>query len=137
MSKMTLEYTEKHHILEVDGAEYEVPQRTPEITKKLEAHDEKIGERSEYESNIDLLAILFGEENAKKMFPEGDRTNLDKLAKCTKIAMALYMADFNVIQSETLKDALKEIEPALKAVDKVSKMVKSTNTKTFVSKKHK
>lgn len=137
MSKMTLEYTEKHHILEVDGVEYEVPQRTPEIAKKLEAHDEKVGERSEYESNMDLLTILFGGENAKKMFPDGEQTKLDKLAKCTRLATALYLADFNAIQNETLKDALKEIDPALKAVDKVSKMVNNANTKAFVSQKRK
>lgn len=135
--KITLEYKEKHHILEVDGIEYEVPQRTPEIMEMIKVHDEKVGAVSEYESNMELLAILFGEENARQMFPHKEKTNLDKLAKCTKLATALFYADLNAVQNENLKDTLKELDPVLKALDKVSKAGNVAEMKKFVSNKRK
>lgn len=108
MSKMALEYTEKHHILEVDGVEYEVPQRTAALMEKIYEHDKKIGKVSEYESNISLLEILFGERAVKQMFPDENETNLDKLSKCARLAIALFMAEFNAIQTAditTMRDA--------------------------------
>lgn len=137
MNKMTLDYTEKNHILEVNGVEYEVPQRTPDIVDKIKARDEKVGEVSEYESNMELLIILFGKKNAKQMFPDKENTNLDKLAKCVKYATALFYADLTAIQNENLRKALDELNPALKALDKVSKAANTAEMKKFVSTKKK
>ena len=137
MSKMTLEYTEKHHILEVDGVEYEIPQRTAALNKKMEEHDEKMKDRSEFENNFDLLCILFGKTNAKKMFPEGEKCNLDKLAKCVKLAMALYLAEFNEIQQEDMKQTLEKISPLLGTLKDAEKAVNMAQMKNFVAKKKK
>lgn len=137
MSKMTLEYTEKHHVLEVDGVEYEVPCRTAALNKKMEEHDEKMKDRSEFENNFDLLCILFGKTNAKKMFPEGEKCNLDKLAKCVKLAMALYLAEFNEIQQEDMKQTLEKINPLLGTLKDVEKASNMAQMKNFVAKKKK
>lgn len=95
MSKLTLEYKEVHHILEVDKKEYEIPKRTVKIAKALKEHDEKLSRMDEYQSNMEVLYILFGEEKAKEMFPDGEDTNLDKLLKCVKLALAAFYAEFN------------------------------------------
>ena len=127
MSKAILEYTEKHHILEVDGIEYVVPQRTAALEKKIREHDETIADKTEYESNIEMLEILFGAEKVKQMFPEGENTNLDKLALCTRYAIGLFMADFNAIQTENLNRKLDELKPVTAQIDKLSRTVKKTN----------
>lgn len=127
MSKMTLEYTEKHHTLEVDGTEYEIPQRTADLEEKIRKHDEKIRAMSEYEANMSLLEILFGKKNAEKMFPDKRKTNLDKLAKCTKLAVALFMADFNAIQAEDLSKQMDELKPVLGKLDSIAKTIEKTN----------
>ena len=137
MSKMTLEYTEKHHILEVDGVEYEIPQRTAALNKKLEEHDANMKDRNEFENNFDLLCIMFGKTNAKQMFPEGEKCNLDKLAKCVKLAMALYLADFNEIQQEDIRQTLGKINPLLNALKDVEKASNTAQMKNFVAKKKK
>lgn len=137
MSKMTLEYTEKHHVLEVDGVEYEIPQRTSALNKKMEEHDEKMKDRSEYENNFDLLCILFGRTQAKKMFPEGENCNLDKLAKCVKLAMALYLAEYNEIQQDNMKQMLDRLNPALDTLKDVEKASNMVQMKNFVAKKKK
>ena len=126
MAVTKIEFEEKHHIIEVDGVEYEIPQRTPVLEDKIREHDENISKQSEYKSNYSLLEILFGEKAAKQMFPDRDNTNLDKLAKVTKISIALFMAEFNKMQSNALKDSIAEIKPLISAADKVTKL---TNTK--------
>lgn len=113
MQKTKLEYVEKHHILEVDGIEYEIPQRTAKLEAKIREHDEKLGSMTEYEANMSLLEILFGKTNAKKMFPDKENTNLDKLARCVKLAIALYMAEYTAIKEEEMKSKLSAIEPVL------------------------
>ena len=122
MAVTKIEFEEKHHIIEVDGIEYEIPQRTPVLEDKIREHDENISKQSEYKSNYSLLEILFGEKAAKQMFPDRDNTNLDKLAKVTKISIALFMAEFNIMQSNALKDSIAEIKPLLSAADKVTKL---------------
>ena len=110
-NKTVLTFEEKHHILEVDEVEYEIPQRTAELEEKIREHDAKLPELTEYEGNMLLLEILFGKEKAQQMFPDGKNTNLDKLAKVSKVAIALYMAEFQNIKNEKLKEQMKEIQP--------------------------
>ena len=137
MSVTKIECEEKHHKIEVDGIEYEIPQRTPVIEDKIRKHDENIGKVSEYESNYSLLEILFGAESAKQMFPDRKTTNLDKLAKVTRVSISLFMTEFNKLQSNALKDSIDEIKPLLSAADKVEKLTSTKQTKEFVAKKRK
>ena len=137
MSVTKIEFEEKHHKIEVDGIEYEIPQRTPVIEDKIRKHDENIGKVSEYESNYSLLEILFGAESAKQMFPDRNTTNLDKLAKVTRASISLFMAEFNKMQSNALKDSIDGIKPLLSAADKVEKLTSTKQTKEFVAKKRK
>ena len=137
MSVTKIEFEEKHHKIEVDGIEYEIPQRTPVIEDKIRKHDENIGKVSEYESNYSLLEILFGAESAKQMFPDRKTTNLDKLAKVTRVSISLFMTEFNKLQSNALKDSIDEIKPLLSAADKVEKLTSTKQTKEFVAKKRK
>lgn len=109
MSKATLNYTEKHHVLVVDGVEYEIPQRTAELEERLKEHDEKVKDMTEYDGNMEMLGILFGEDNAKQMFPDKKTTNLNKLAECTRMAVAFYLADSILIKDKSLKDKLIEM----------------------------
>ena len=51
-NKTVFEYTERHHILEVDGKEYEIPQRTAELEEKIREHDKKLAGISEYDGNM-------------------------------------------------------------------------------------
>lgn len=129
MQKHEFLYEEKHHVLTVDGKDYAVPQRTAEREKLLREHDEKLGELTEYESNMDLLTILFGAAAAHAMFPEGDKTNLDKLAKCTKYALALYMSEYAKTQAENIAEKFSQVEPMIKQINDASKAVNNLHAK--------
>lgn len=107
MSKIpVVKFEEKHHVLEVDGVRYNIPQRTAALEKLIRERDAKINEMTEYESNMRLLEILFGEDKAKQMFPDGEQTNLDKLEKCTKSAIALYMKEHINLQTKNILSEL-------------------------------
>ena len=128
------EYEQKTHILEVDGKEYKIPGRTAAIEKQLKEHDAKLSEMTEYEANMLTVEILFGKEGANAMFPEGEEgTNLDKLAKVVKYALALYMAEITAIKAENTKEQLKELEPIMKPIRDISNVLKNADTKKFVA----
>ena len=124
MQRNKFEFEEKHHIIEVDGIDYEIPQRTAELEKKIREHDEKTATMSEYEGNMAMLGILFGEDKAKQMFPDGEKTNLDKLAKCVRFSLALFMNEYNKMQDEDLQSKLSELKPVL---DSVTDLTKAAN----------
>lgn len=137
MNKFVLEFEEKHHILEVDGVEYMIPHRTAELEEKIAEHDANVGKFSEYENNMSMLAILFGEEAAKQMFPDGEQTNLDKLSKCAKLAVAAYYATLQSVKDEEVRQSAEELKPILKSLNDVSKNIDKINTANFVRKKGK
>lgn len=135
--KFVLEFEEKHHILEVDGIEYEVPQRTAEIENKIKEHDEALSEHTEYENNMSILEILFGKKAAKTMFPDTKSTNLDKLSKCAKIALAAYYSALNEAKSEELTKSMEKLKPYVNNIDKAMKSINQVNTANFVKNKKK
>lgn len=118
--KKVLEYTENQNIIEVDGIEYKIPLRTAGLEKKLVEREIKITEMTEYESNMMFLEIMFGKD-AYKMFPEGEDTNLDKLAMCVKIVADSYLAQHREIQNESLKQSIESVKPLISTVDKLKK----------------
>ena len=110
--KKTVDYREKHHFLSVDGVDYEIPQRTPKIEEQLKDHDAKLDDMTEYEANMSLLNIFFGDK-AAEMFQADKEINLDKLNMCVQYAKALYFADYYAQKDEEHKEEFKRAEPYL------------------------
>ena len=117
MNKFVLEFEEKHHILEVDGVEYMIPHRTAELEEKIAEHDANVGKFSEYENNMSMLAILFGEKAAKQNLPppeyysvsQNDCDSACGCAECKKFiqkyGVSGLVIDFtNRIAAEITKD---------------------------------
>ena len=139
MNKVVFEYEHSQHILEVDGIGYEIPSRTAALEKELKEHDAKVGAMSEYEGNMALLGILFGKANAKKMFPEGEKTNLDKLARCVDVAISLFMMEYTSIQQESANKKMKQVAPYMNALSDIgelaSELKKNKNLKAIPKRK--
>ena len=130
-----IEFAEKHHAIEVDGIKYEIPQRTALLENKIREHDKNVKNMSEYEGNFSMLKILFGEEATRKMFPEGENTNLDKLALVTNTSIELFMLEYNKQRADSLNKKVEEIKPILSTVDKVSAMTKQSQSKRHIKAK--
>lgn len=129
-NKTVIKYEEKHHVIEVDGIECVIPIRTVPIEEKIKEHDEKIANMTEYEGNINMLEILFGEKITKQIFPDKSTTNLDKLAKVTKTALALYAAEMYSIQSEELNKNIESVKPVFDGVAEMVEVVKQASKTT-------
>ncbi len=119
--KKTVDYREKHHFLSVDGVDYEIPQRTPKIEEQLKDHDAKLDDMTEYEANMSLLNIFFGDK-AAEMFPADKEINLDKLNMCVQYAKALYFADYYEQKDAEHKEELKRAEPILDKANDILKL---------------
>lgn len=142
--KFILEFEEKHHILEVDGKEYEVPQRTAELEDKISEREKTLGEKTEYESNMSLLEILFGKKAAKTMFPSEKTTNLDKLSKCAKMALAAYYTTLENAKEEDREKNMAKVERVLEkakqfvdGAERMDKISNKKNTEKFINSKKK
>ena len=125
MKTVVFEFEQKHHILEVDGVGYEIPHRTAALEKELQEHDKNASSMSEYDGNMALLGILFGKANAKKMFPEAENTNLDKLAKCVKVAISLFMDEYKNIQQEEINQKMEQMAPFMNTLANVENLAKN------------
>lgn len=125
MKTVVFEFEQKQHVLEVDGIGYEIPQRTAALEKELLEHDKRSSNMSEYEANMDLLGILFGNANAKKMFPEAENTNLDKLAKCVNVALSLFMDEYKNIKQAEIDKKLEQMAPFMNTLNSVENLAKN------------
>lgn len=125
MKTTVFEFEQKNRIMEVDGIGYEIPSRTAALEKELAEHDKNSGSMSEYEGNMAILGILFGKANAKKMFPEGDNTNLDKLAKCVKLAVSLFMEEYIALQQEEVQRKMENLTPFMDALSGIENLSKN------------
>ena len=112
------------NIISVDGNEYEVPKRTKAIMERLYDREGRInsGELDEYDGNMLLLRILFGDENAEKINPEGENVDLDRLEKICKKAIQLFYKTKNEINAEEID---RQLEPVNKAFDKLKRAADS------------
>lgn len=130
-----IEFKEKHRAIEVDGIKYEIPQRTALLENQIREHDKNIKNMSEYEGNYSMLVILFGEEKAQQMFPEGENTNLDKLALVANTAIEQFMLEYNKQRADSLNKKVEEIKPILSTVDKVNAITAQNQNKKQIKAK--
>ena len=130
-----IEFKEKHHAIEVDGIKYEIPQRTALLENKIREHDKNVKNMSEYEGNYSMLVILFGEEAAQRMFPDGENTNLDKLALVTNTAIERFMLEYNKQRADSLNKKIEEMKPMLSTVDKVNAIAVQNQNKKHIKAK--
>ena len=74
-----LSYEPKKIFVRIDGVEYEVAERKPEIDEQLQRHNENLDTMSAYDASYNLVRILLGDEAVKKIFPNGKSENLNRM----------------------------------------------------------
>ena len=65
--------------VQIDGVNYDVPERTERLERQLKQHDDRLKSVSQYRSDYDLVEIILGKDAAKQIFPKGEEENLDRL----------------------------------------------------------
>lgn len=107
-----------------DGTKIDVPERTAELTEKLEALEDAKSERTEYEHYQAVIELLFGKATFKKIAPKGRKDNIDYLAAVYVASIKAFFYEKERIQAAEIKrkldgitpitDKMKEIRPNLK-----------------------
>ncbi len=107
-----------------DGQVLNIPERTAELTEKLEVLENTKNERSEYEQYQAVLETLFGRSGFKKIAPKGKKENVDYIAAVYVACVKALFAEKERIQAEEIKRKLNRITPIVNKVGDVNSALK-------------
>ena len=122
-----LSYEPKNIFVRIDGEEYEIAPRTPETDRKLQAHNEKVDSMSVYEAGINMCKILLGDEAVKKIFPNGDKENLNRLYFIAKGVDEAYQAEYQELRDKEFDETLAKMDKLAERTKPVIEMIDRTN----------
>ena len=122
-----LTYKPKKISVRIDGEEYEVASRTPEIDKKLQEHNESLDSMSSYEASMNLCSILLGEEAAKKIFPNGDKENLNRMYFIAKGVDNAYQQEYQEMRDKEYEETLSKMDKLTERSKPIIEMIDRTN----------
>lgn len=113
--------------VQIDGQDYEIPERTERLEKQLKAHDDRLKSVSQFRSDYDLVEILLGKESAKQIFPKGEDENLDRLHYIAVKLMEIYYQAYKEIEDQTFEDSLNKLGRISDKVGNIAKLEKLGN----------
>lgn len=124
---MNINYEPKKIIVTIDDVDYEVAERTAEVDKKLQEHNEKIATMTNFDANYDLVKILLGADAAKKIFPNGDKENVTRSYIIARGVDDAYQAEYQEIKDKELEETLAKLDkfssrarPVVEMIDRTS-----------------
>lgn len=106
--------------IEFDGEIYDLPKRTGELNDRLEELEKKRSKMNEYDFYAEIMPVIFGKQNAKKILKDGNKTNLDLLSKIYRVAFALIFADKLEAEKEEMEKQVENISPFVEKLEKVN-----------------
>lgn len=132
MTKVTFEF--KNRILEINGKEYPVAERTGALVQRItEEHDEKLKELTEYERYKVLISAILGEEAFEELFPSGEEESLNKMAQVAWYAQEEFNADIKEMEKQQrqkqTKETLDDMNQFAARLAKVNKEITSALSK--------
>lgn len=95
--------------VQIDGVNYDVPERTERIERQLKQHDDRLKSVSQYRSDYDLVEIILGKDAAKQIFPKGEDENLDRLHYIAVKLMEVYYRAYKEMEEESFEDSLNKL----------------------------
>ncbi len=119
----------KKIFVKINGEEYEVAERTAEIDEKLQAHNDNLDNMTSYEASYNLVKILLGDENAKKIFPNGKKENLTWMYRVAKAVDEAYQAEYQELRDAEYEESLKKMDNLAQRTKPVIDMIERTNNR--------
>lgn len=95
--------------VQIDGVNYDVPERTERLERQLKQHDDRLKSVSQYRSDYDLVEIILGKDAAKQIFPKGEDENLDRLHYIAVKLMEVYYRAYKEMEDESFEDSLNKL----------------------------
>lgn len=92
-------------VLEINGKEYPIAQRTGALEKRIIAeHDAKLGKMTEYERYKVLIDLLLGDGVFAELFPDGENDNLDMMAQVAFVAQQEFNAEKKALERKRIEE---------------------------------
>ena len=108
---INLEDFSQDKAVEINGEVFDLPQRTGELDGKLSDIEKKRTSMKEYDFLSEIIELIFGKANAKKIIKDGAKTNLDFLAKVYTVSLEIIYADKMNAEKEAADRRMEEISP--------------------------
>lgn len=106
--------------IEVNGEVFDLPKRTGELDNKISEIEKRRTSMKEYDFLSEIIEIIFGKANAKKIVKDGAKTNLDYMAKIYVVSLDLIYEDKIKAEKEAADKRLEEISPLIDKIDKAT-----------------
>lgn len=120
---MTINTDIRDVIVEIDGAEYPVAEKTIDVAEKLEEANKKhVGKSRQYELWLAHLRILLGAEAVKALFPGGKNENLDRMEAIYLGCMEAF--NYNNKRAESDERQLDELKGNLDAIRQLNELLR-------------
>lgn len=121
---INLEDFSQDKAVEINGEVFDLPQRTGELDGKLSDIEKKRTSMKEYDFLSEIIELIFGKADAKKIIKDGAKTNLDFLAKVYAVSLEIIYADKMNAEKEAADRRMEEISPLIDKIDKASPILK-------------
>lgn len=106
--------------VEINGEVFDLPKRTGELDNRISDIEKKRASMKEYDFLSEIIEIIFGKANAKKIIKDGAKTNLDYMAKIYVVSLELIYEDKINAEKEAADKRLEEIAPLIDKIDKAT-----------------
>lgn len=123
-----LSYEPKKIFVRIDGVEYEVAERKPEIDEQLQRHNENLDTMSAYDSSYNLVRILLGDEAVKKIFPNGKNENLNRMYYIAKGVDNAYQTEYQEMRDKEYEETLSKLDTLAQRSKPVIDMIDRSNS---------
>lgn len=122
MAKINLNKPAKK-VLEINGKEYEIAQRTGALEKRIiEEHDKKMVEMTEFQRCKVIIDLLLGDGVFKEIFPGGENDNLDMMAEVAYVAQHEFNVEKRAAERRRIDQDIKDM-----GMDKMISALKDFN----------
>ena len=117
----------KNNFVRIDSEEYATAARTLGVDRKVQAHSEKVDSMSSYEASMNQCKILFGDEACKKIFPNGDKENLNRMYYIAKGVDEAYQAEYQELRDKEFDETLTKMDKLAERTKPVIEMIDRSN----------
>lgn len=122
MAKINLNKPAKK-VLEINGKEYEIAQRTGALEKRIiEEHDKKMVEMTEFQRCKVIIDLILGDGVFEEIFPGGENDNLDMMAEVAYVAQHEFNAEKRAAERRRIDQDIKDM-----GMDKMISALKDFN----------
>lgn len=113
-------------IVEIDGEEYPVAEKTVAVADALDAAAKKCVGKPEYLLWKAQLEVLLGKDAVKRLFTSGQNENIDRMERIYQGVLQAFEANSKALEAELMNDkagALSDLSHALAPLTELLKQV--------------